>query len=892
MKVRSASMIVLVLSLAWAASAHAAIPASLKSACTTQNPHAGYSYQFCDDGLPPSGGTTPNPAGTAAVEVPARYDGWDGLPDKAPDANLEPGADPDGNIALDVDISVPTGTPPAGGYPLIAFMHGCCSGSKTSWEATSFDTAGERWHYSNAWFASRGYVVVNYTSRGFHNGENNGSRGSTGQTQLQSKRYEVNDLQHLLGQVADDSFFNVDPQRVVITGGSYGGGLSWMATTDPIWQSPNGLDMKIAATAPKYGWTDLVYSLVPTGKHFQLPGALPAFDGSDSSTPIGVPKKTILAALYDSGKTGIPPGSAHATFSPQVDQAFLCLQSTDPYESNPACTTTISDTLPEVSSDRSAYDQNDFVARIASDPDSRTPVFNAATFTDPLFTPVENRRMANRLLQTVPSYPIQQYYGDYQHFVQNKAKEWGDICGADRHVCRFADYPAGDVNAAPAGLARTGVTTRLNRFIDHYAAPRGNPAQPPPAFDVTASLQVCPENADGRPADEPGDTYTAGSFETLTSGTLQLDMDGDQVTTNDASPNAHAANAEPVANSVVNGGRCPVESSSSQAGPGVAVYDSEPLAQSWTMIGATSVTLDYSATNAQGLQLNARLYDVFPDGTAVMVDRGVRRVASTSGPLTYQLHGNGWRFAAGHKVRIEVAQDDDPFLRASTVPSSATINHVTLRIPVREETSYVRPKGATPLRVSLVPAYTACTAPNRVHGPPLAFDSCNPPQPDSSRLTVGSPDANGFQSRASSYVRYDVRPGDPATPADEADVGIVIRINDVRRQADLADYTGEVLVNQTLRITDRYNGDAQNEAGTMVEYDFPVFPPCSATADPGEGSTCNLTTSADARVPGAVKEGKRTIWQLGEIRVFDGGEDGFPSTFPNDVFLRQGVFVP
>ena len=33
--------------------------------------------------------------------------------------------------------------------------------------------------------------------------------------------------------------------------------------------------------------------------------------------------------------------------------------------------------------------------------------------------------------------------------------------------------------------------------------------------------------------------------------------------------------------------------------------------------------------------------------------------------------------------------------------------------------AYVRPKGATPLRVSLVPAYQACTVPNRVHGPPL-----------------------------------------------------------------------------------------------------------------------------------------------------------------------------
>ena len=35
--------------------------------------------------------------------------------------------------------------------------------------------------------------------------------------------------------------------------------------------------------------------------------------------------------------------------------------------------------------------------------------------------------------------------------------------------------------------------------------------------------------------------------------------------------------------------------------------------------------------------------------------------------------------------------------------------------------AYPRPKGATPTRVSLVPAYRQCTSPDRTHGPPLAF---------------------------------------------------------------------------------------------------------------------------------------------------------------------------
>jgi dienelactone hydrolase len=870
--------------------ARAAIPSSLESSCTLKTPHPGYSYQFCDDGIPPVGGTTPNPGAVNAVPVPAKYDGYEGLPPKAPDATSVPGADSNGDVALDVDVSIPTLPAPSGGYPVIVMMHGCCSGSKTSWEATSFDAGGEQWHYNNAWFASRGYVVVTYTARGFVNGTSNGDRGSTGETQLDSRRYEINDFQSLVGQLADDSFFKVDPRKIVVTGGSYGGGFSWMAFTDPKWKSPLGLDMQLAAAAPKYGWTDLVDSLVPTGRHSNVFESLPAFDGSDSSSPIGIPKQSIVAALYDSGKTGIPPGSAHTTFPPSIDDAFACLQSSDPYATNPLCANTIANVLPEFIDDRSAYYQNDFFTKVANDPTYRTPVFNAATFTDPLFPPVENRRMANRLQTVDPGYPIQQYFGDYQHFVQNKPKEWGDICGSDHHVCRFSDYPGGDLNATPAGLVRTGVTTRLNRFIDHYARPPGNAAEPQPDFDVTASLQICPLNGNGQPTDEPGPTFEATSFRALTIGTLQLDMDGAQTTVNDASPNNHATNSDPVGNFAANGGKCPVETQ--PAGPGVAVYDSDALTTEYTMLGATSVTISYSATSAQGLQLNSRLYDVLPSGTAVMVDRGVRRVTSASGDVTYELHGNGWRFEPGHKIRIEIAQDDGPYLKPSSVPSSATISHVTLRIPVREQTPYPRPRGASPLRVALVPAYQPCTEPNTSHGQPLVFGSCAPARQRSSRLTIGTPDANGRAANSSGYVFYNVMPGNSSTPANEADVGIQFSLSDVRRAGDLSDYEGSVLVDQTLRLTDRASGPQENEPATMVESDFPFAAACTATPSSSVGSTCQIATTANALVPGVVTEGNRAIWGLGPIQVSDGGPDDDPSTSPNDVFATQGVFVP
>jgi dienelactone hydrolase len=663
---------VVVVMLVVTGAAYAEVPASLQDACATQTPHPGYSYKFCSDGVPPVAGTVPNIGGVSAVRVPAKYDGWEGLPPKSPDAATMPGADPDGFVALDVDVSLPTSAPPPGGYPMIVFMHGCCVGSKSDWERISFDADREQWHYNNAWFASRGYVVLNYTARGFRTF----SRGSTGQTQLDSRLFEINDYQHLAGTFADDPFFSVNPQRIVATGGSYGGGFSWLAATDPKWTSPGGLDMKLAAAAPRYGWTDLTYSLFPNGHHSQKPSDLPAFDGSDTTNPIGMPKTSLTSVLLGSGFLG-------STFPPYIVDAFGCITAADPYETNPRCQTTINSTLPSFIHDRSAYYQNDFFERIKTDASYRTPIFNAGTFTDQLFTSVESLRMSNRLQSTVPGYPIQQYFGDYEHFVQNKAKEWGDICGADHHVCGFADYPGGDVNADAAGLLRTGVTTRLNRFIDYYARPSGNPTPAQPKFDVTASLQICPQNADAaHPADEPGDTFTASRFSRLAPYRLNLGMSGDQQTTNVAEPNPHASYSDPIANALINGGRCPV--ATTPAGPGVAVYDSGPLSAAATMIGGTTVSIDYDATTAAGLELNARLYDLLPDGTAVMVDRGVRRVTRASGTETYELHGNGWRFPAGHRVRIEISQDEGQYVKPSTITSSATIHGVRLAIPVRE----------------------------------------------------------------------------------------------------------------------------------------------------------------------------------------------------------------
>jgi len=111
---------------------------------------------------------------------------------------------------------------------------------------------------------------------------------------------------------------------------------------------------------------------------------------------------------------------------------------------------------------------------------------------------------------------------------------------------------------------------------------------------------------------------------------------------------------------------------------------------------------------------------------------------------------------------------------------------------------YPRPKGATPLRVSFVPAYQQCTAPNRTHGAPL-------------------------------------------------------------------------------RLTDRADGTPTGEPSTTVDFPFTVNASCSDRS-PFAGANCGVTTTANSLNPGMVPDGRRSVWQIDQIQVYDAGADGNGAT--------------
>jgi hypothetical protein len=229
-------------------------------------------------------------------------------------------------------------------------------------------------------------------------------------------------------------------------------------------------------------------------------------------------------------------------------------------------------------------------------------------------------------------------------------------------------------------------------------------------------------------------------------------------------------------------------------------------------------------------------------------------------------------------------------LGAVTLPTIHWINRPTyqqaLEIQGHRPRGYPRPQAGSKLFVSLVPAYRACTTGNRQHGPPLAAPSCNPPALRSDYLTVGSGSVGS--------LRFGVVVGNTSTQADEADVRLRFHLSDVRLKSTGSDYTGQLQAVATARVTDRDNDQVPgggDDPATVADFPFPATVPCAATPEPA-GGDCDLDTTFDAIMPGAVKESDRAVWQLDTVQVFDGGADGLVSSAPNTLFARQGVFAP
>ena len=270
----------------------------------------------------------------------------------------------------------------------------------------------------------------------------------------------------------------------------------------------------------------------------------------------------------------------------------------------------------------------------------------------------------------------------------------------------------------------------------------------------------------------------------------------------------------------------------------------------------------------------------------IMNADGTNQTQITNPPVTQVNQGDtnpAWS-PSGDKIVFEAIGSEglasvnpDGTGRAAFTPSSGGSGFGPDWQPI-PYTGYARPKGATPMRASLVPAYQACSFGNTTHGAPLSFPSCAPPVQASSRLTLGTPPQDPANSVGSVTAR--VLTGD---------VQLDVSITDVRNQGSLSDYSGQLETRLPLRVTDKDGG----VNATTQDFPFSFAVPCAATTDTTVGSTCAVSTTADTLVPGAVTAGLRSVWALGQIGVYDGGADGLASTTgDNTLFMDEGIFVP
>jgi hypothetical protein len=218
------------------------------------------------------------------------------------------------------------------------------------------------------------------------------------------------------------------------------------------------------------------------------------------------------------------------------------------------------------------------------------------------------------------------------------------------------------------------------------------------------------------------------------------------------------------------------------------------------------------------------------------------------------------------------------------------------------------PKSAGLLHFVLVPNFrqtisaTQCSARGgqpSTHGLPLGLSSCNPPA-----FIPGTVAHAGV--KATSTADITVIPGDTdPTNGNGADVSLVGSGTDVRSgSATGPDYDpnpsgADITSVAKIRVSDHYNtttgqpcSSTTSCPGTMQDLDFMTPVTCTATADPTIGSTCSVSTTANAVVPNSVLENKNGVIQTFRLRIADAGNNGVPGdTDDRDAFM-QGIYIP
>ena len=102
-------------------------------------------------------------------------------------------------------------------------------------------------------------------------------------------------------------------------------------------------------------------------------------------------------------------------------------------------------------------------------------------------------------------------------------------------------------------------------------------------------------------------------------------------------------------------------------------------------MGGPVVDITFGTTAAE-VPLAVRVWDVTADGaTQGLVTRGIYRVdgpPDTARTARFQIAAQGYRFAEGHRLKVEVTANDAPYHQASNIPATVTVDRIDLTLPL------------------------------------------------------------------------------------------------------------------------------------------------------------------------------------------------------------------
>jgi hypothetical protein len=611
---------------------------------------------------------------------------------------------------LDVDLTLPdnaTLTERRQSHPLMVMLHGF-GNDKREWE--SKDNKGDnadKHNWNSHWFAEQhGYYVLTYTARGFHTdlAENSppcedyqpctpgGTSG--GDVQLKDRAFEIRDTQWL-ASLAAASFGGINRSQVGISGGSYGGGESWTQASQAQWNFPHQRNdklpiLQLQVAVPKYPWTDLAYSLGPNGHPGPVPPKSPGYcdvnpdleddacygssqgdpeNDAGEGNPIGVLKQSYLTYFYTRGlqrSTARLPARIHA-WALRLDGGG------EPYDVAGEEDPIVKDARQGLTEERSSYYQDE--GWKAQRDSRKVAIFSIQGWTDDLFPAVESFRQYKYLKKLDPKWPVSVELADVGHpRAQNLPATWQRL---NQQAWQFLQSNIG-----------TSSKKQQTTISSHPTVCENDPSSPNAGQEENDPTQRLTENTpEELSSGKLAVKYAPGATPLMTSFSGAADPNG---------PASDPITTEASGRVLPRADTCR-ESAKTPAVGGYTGYSDE-LESSSTYVGLGSVLVDYELLTGLSAQLDARLWDVTPGGKErkeLLITRGTYRFSvpaydSPRGQIRIPLFGNHYRLRPGHRLRLDLTQVDNPFLRVSTAASTMKFDPepgeplATLNLPTRE----------------------------------------------------------------------------------------------------------------------------------------------------------------------------------------------------------------